>query len=99
LGKKKESATVFLTYLNTASSDNQTLMAQAELFENLVDVGRRSDALSVLEKLVAARCKDLCADIQVRIHRSLRGWAAEEKRKPSPLLMKAFLVYSRHKPL
>lgn len=99
LGKKKESANVFVTYLGSADKKEDTLDSQADLFENLVDVGRRSEALKVLEKIVSVPCKDSCADVQHKIHRTLHNWAAEEKDRPSANLMQAFSLYSRQTPI
>lgn len=100
LGQKKESALVYLTYLQMKGTDaEQTQLTQAELFENLVHIQRNKEALPVLEKIAAGKCDDKCADVQMRIHKTLRNWAALEKNKPSPELLKAFAVFAQMKPI
>lgn len=99
LGKKKESATVFVSYLSTTDATDSTLDAKADLFENLVDIGRTKQALNILDDIVQVPCKEMCADVQNKIHRTLHNWAAEQKLKPSADLMKAFAIYSKQRPL
>ncbi|PWU19115.1 MAG: hypothetical protein C5B49_06250 [Bdellovibrio sp.] len=108
LGRKKESATVLLQYMNITHGAKGDLVAQANLFENLIDINRYQDAVSLLGKIVAASCNESvggdaatgnCADVQNTIHRSLRGWAAAETNHPSHQLFKAFEVYSRQRPV
>lgn len=98
LGRKRESAFVFIQYFGTNPKDSD-LLAQADLFENLVDVGQRQEALKILEKIVSQKCRELCSDVQVRINRALRGWAAEQKRKAGTNLLAAFEMYARQQPL
>lgn len=99
-GQKKESALVFLSYLQMKSvNEEETILTQSELFENLVHIGRNKEALPVLEKIVASKCEDQCANVQMRIHKTLRNWAALEKAKPSSELMRSFVVFGTMKPV
>lgn len=99
-GQKKQSALVYLSFLQMkGNNSNETQDTQSELFETLVHIGRDNDALAVLEKIVAGKCEDKCADVQMRIHKTLRNWAALEKAKPSKQLMRAFVIYAGMKPM
>lgn len=103
-GQKKESALVFLSYLQMKSvSEEETIASQAELFENLVHIQRNREALPVLEKIATSKCDSKCEklipDVQMRVHKTLRNWAALEKTKPSPELLRAFTIFGGMKPL
>lgn len=103
-GQKKESALVFLTVLQMKSvNEDETIATQAELFENLVHIQRNKEALPVLEKIAGAKCDSKCEtlipDVQMRVHKTLRNWAALEKTKPSAELMRAFAIFGSMKPL
>lgn len=99
LGKKKESSLVFLAYLKLQNSGEENQMGQAELFENLVHIQKNKEALTVLEKLVQSKCDDKCADVQMKVHKTLRNWAALEDKKASTELLQSFRVYAQMKPV
>lgn len=99
LGQKKESALVFLTYLQLKNpNQEETQITQTELFENLVHIQKNREALDVLQKIAQGKCEDKCADVQNRIHKTLRNWAALEAKNASPELLRAFAIFAQMEP-
>lgn len=99
LGKKRESATVLLVYLKIAGKGDESQVSRSELFENYVHIGQFKEANAVLERISSQACGEQCKDVQHRIHRTLRGWATEEGKRPSNDLFHAFVTYSQLKPV
>jgi hypothetical protein len=99
LGKKKESALVLLQYLKISNKGDESQVSRAELFETYVHIQKFNEANAVLQKIASQSCGDQCKDVQHKIHRTLRGWATEEGKKPSAELMTSFQIYSQVKPV
>lgn len=99
LGKKRESAIVLLQYMKIANKGDESQVARAELFETYVHIQQFNEANQVLTKIASESCGEQCKDVQHKIHRTLRGWATEEGKKPSQALLISFQIYSQVKPL
>lgn len=98
LGKKKESALVWLVYLDQSGKDKNALEAQIRLMRLRRDTGDVKSALATFENVKKIwendGCDDKCDQYQAQIKNWIIDWNREEKKQQTLELTQAFLIYS-----
>ncbi len=98
LGKKKQSALVWLVYLDQSGKDKNALEAQIRLMRLRRDTGDVKSALVTFENVRKIweddGCDDKCDQYQAQIKNWIIDWNREEKKQQTLELTQAFLIYS-----
>lgn len=98
LGKKKESALVWLVYLDQSGKDKNALEAQIRLMRLRRDTGDVKSALATFQNVGKLwedeGCEDKCDQYQAQIKNWIVDWNREEKKQQTLELTQAFLIYS-----
>lgn len=98
LGKKKQSALVWLVYLDQSGKDKNALEAQIRLMRLRRDTGDVKSALATFENVRKIweddGCDDKCDQYQAQIKNWIVDWNREEKKQQTLELTQAFLIYS-----
>lgn len=98
LGKKKESALVWLVYLDQSGKDKDALEAQIRLMRLRRDTGDVKSALVTFQNVGKLwedpGCDDNCDKYQAQIKNWIIDWNREEKKQQTLELTQAYLIYS-----
>lgn len=98
LGKKKESAQVWLVYLENSGKDINALEAQIRLTKLKRDMGDLQGALTNFNHVRTlwekTGCGDKCAALQGELRRWIIEWNKEEKKNQTQSLTIAYVTYT-----
>jgi tetratricopeptide (TPR) repeat protein len=98
LGKKKESALVWVVYLDNTGKDKEALDAQIRLMKLKRDMGDSKGALQTFENVKNLwkdpGCGKKCDELQGQIKNWITSWNREEKKSLSNELTLAYITYT-----
>jgi hypothetical protein len=100
LGKKKESALVWMIYLENNKQDKEALEAQIRLMKLKRDMGDRKAAIGTFARVGEMWKKPGCGDeakctqLQGQVRKWIMDWNREEKKEQTLELTQAFVMYS-----
>jgi hypothetical protein len=101
LGKKRESALVWMIYLEGNTQDKEALEAQIRLMKLKRDMGDRKGALATFSHVADSwkthsGCGDKakCEQLQGQIRKWIVDWNREEKKNQTVELTQAFIMYT-----
>lgn len=99
LGKKKESALVWLIYLDQSGKDKNALEAQIRLMRLRRDTGDVTASLAIFDNVKKLMedpgCDKNCDLYQSQIKSWITDWSREEKKNQTPELTQAYVQYTQ----
>lgn len=98
LGKKKESAMVWMVYLDNSPEDKGTLEPQIRLMKLKRDTGDVAGSMATFNHIAELwkkpGCGEKCDDLQSLIRKFVTGWNKEEKKNKTAALVTAYTIYA-----
>lgn len=101
LGKKSDSALIWLKLSTMTENKKEKNLAQAQMFRLYVHMKRSAQALELLKKMSVQSCTDAdgnCQEIKKNLREGITDWAKEEKLSPSKMLTESYFVYASYYP-